>query len=104
VCIACSYYAVFTAMWLALGDPPQGRWEHGGIVKPFAAGQWRNPPEPVARAMIMSIRRLYTDRLDAHYRAVQLTSIESETSVTTATRVLHLVAEARGLSSEGILL
>ena len=66
VCVACSCYAVFTAMWIALGDPPKGRWEHGGIVKPFASGQWRNPPAPVAREVIMSIRSLYTDRLDAH--------------------------------------
>ena len=104
VCGACSYYAGFTARWIALGDPPQGRWEHGVIVKPFAAGQWRNPPVPVAREVILSIRRLYTDRLDAHYRAVQLTSLESATSVTTARRVLRLVADARGLSSEGIIL
>ena len=49
VCVACSYYAVFTSMWIALGDPPKGRWEHGGLVKPFASGQWRHPPEPVER-------------------------------------------------------
>ena len=39
VSVACSYYAVFTAMWVTLGEPPQGRWAHGGIVKLFAAGQ-----------------------------------------------------------------
>ena len=32
VSVACSYYAVFTAIWVALGDPPKGYWEHGGIV------------------------------------------------------------------------
>ena len=39
VSVVCSYYAVFTAMWVALGDPPGGRWEHGGIVERFALGQ-----------------------------------------------------------------
>ena len=24
VSVACSYYAVFTAIWVALGDPPRG--------------------------------------------------------------------------------
>ena len=52
VSVACSYYAVFTAMWVALGDPPKGHWEHRGIVKPFAAGQWRNPPAAVERGII----------------------------------------------------
>jgi uncharacterized protein (UPF0332 family) len=97
VSVACSYYAVFTAMWVALGDPPKGRWEHGGIVKPFAAGQWRNPPAPVERDMIRSIRSLYTDRREADYGVVQFTSVESTASVTTARQVLSLVADALGL-------
>lgn len=27
-----SYYVAYTAMWLALGDPPRTRWQHEGIV------------------------------------------------------------------------
>lgn len=103
VSVACSYYAVFTAMWVALGDPPKGRWEHGGIVKLFAAGQWRNPPAPVERDMIRSIRSLYTDRREADYGAMPFTSVESTASVTTARQVLHLVAGAFGLSLGGII-
>ena len=102
VSVACSYYAVFTAMWVALGDPSKGHWEHRGIVKPFAAGQWRNPPTSVERDIIRSIRSLYTDRLEADYEAIRFTSIESAMSLTTARQVLPLVADALGLSLEGI--
>jgi uncharacterized protein (UPF0332 family) len=103
VSVACSYYAVFTAMWVALGDPPKGHWEHRGIVKPFATGQWRNPPAAVERDIIRSIRSLYIDRLEADYEAIRFTSIEGATGLTTARQVLHLVADALGLSLEGII-
>jgi uncharacterized protein (UPF0332 family) len=101
VSVACSYYAVFTAMWVALGDPPKGHWEHRGIVKPFAAGQWRNPPAAVERDIVRSIRSLYIDRLEADYEAIRFTSLESVTSLTTAREVLHLVADALRLSLGG---
>jgi uncharacterized protein (UPF0332 family) len=104
VSVACSYYAVFTAMWVALGDPPGERWEHRGISKPFAQGHWRTPLHPVERDAIRAIRRLYEDRLDADYRAVRLTQLESAAGLTTAQRILSLVAHARRLSLEGIIL
>jgi hypothetical protein len=72
VSVACSYYAVFTAMWVALGDPPKGSWEHGSIVDWFARGDWRTPPARMERELIQAIRWLYTDRVRAHYRAVRL--------------------------------
>lgn len=103
VSVACSYYAVFTAMWVALGDPPRGHWEHRGISKPFAQGDWRRPPRPVARDMIRAIRGLYEDRLAADYHGVRLTHDESSVGITTARRVLRLVADAHGLSSEGVI-
>jgi uncharacterized protein (UPF0332 family) len=101
VSVACSYYAVFTAMWVALGDPPRARWEHRGIIKPFAQGHWRTPPHPVERDVIRAIRRLYEDRLDADYRALRLTPVASTAGVITARRILRLVAEALGLSLGG---
>src|SRR5206468_10765123 len=58
VSVACSYYAVFTAMWVALGDPPGRRWEHGGIVERFAPGQWRTPPTPIERELTREFTRL----------------------------------------------
>lgn len=66
VSVACSYYAVFTAMWVALGDPPGRRWEHAGIVEHFAPGHWRTPPVPIERAMTRAIRALYKNRLAAN--------------------------------------
>jgi hypothetical protein len=103
VSVACSYYAVFTAMWVALGDPPKGYWEHRGISKPFALGDWHTPPRPVARDVVKAIRRLYEDRLDADYQAVRLTVLESTAGLTTAKQVLRLVAGARSLSLGGII-
>ena len=104
VSVPCSYYAVFTAMWVALGDPPGRRWEHSGIVERFAPGQWRTPPTPIERELTRGIRRLYADRLAANYRAVQLSSLESTASLTTARQVLRLVSGAYGLSQGGIIL
>jgi len=104
VSVVCSYYAVFTAMWVALGDPPGRRWEHGGIVERFALGQWRTPPTPIGRELTRGIRRLYADRLVANYRAVHLSSLESTASLTTARQVLRLVSDAYGLLQGGIIL
>lgn len=104
VSVTRSYYAVFIAMWLALDDPPKGRWEHGGIVEQFVYGQWRTPPMPVARDLTRAIRRLYADRVDADYGSVRLTSLESTTSLTTARQVVRLVADAFGFSLGGISL
>ena len=103
VSVACSYYAVFTAMWVAIGDPPEHRWEHGGIVEHFAPGQWRTPPTPIERELTRGIRRLYADRLAANYRAVQLSSVESTASLTTARQVLRLVSGVYGLLQGGII-
>jgi len=104
VSVTRSYYAVFMAMWVALGDPPKGRWEHGGIVEQFVHGQWRTPRMPVARELTRAIRRLYVDCVDADYGIVRLTSLESTTSLTTARQVVRLVADALSFSLGGISL
>jgi uncharacterized protein (UPF0332 family) len=101
VSVACSYYAVFTAMWVALGDPPKGSWEHRGISKPFARGDWRMPVHPVERQTMTAIRLLYEDRLRADYRGIRLSNEESDAGLLTARQVLRLVADACGLSHEG---
>jgi uncharacterized protein (UPF0332 family) len=103
VSVARSYYAVYTAMWVALGDPPKGHWEHRGISKPFAQGHWRTPTSPVERPIVTAIRVLYEDRLRADYRGVRLTHQGSETGLLTARQILRLVADAYGLSHEGSL-
>jgi uncharacterized protein (UPF0332 family) len=103
VSVTRSYYAVFQAMWVALDDPPKGYWAHTGISKPFALGHWRTPPRPVERDLVKAIRRLYEDRLDADYRAVRLTVVESTAGLTTGRQVLRLVASAHGLSLGGLI-
>jgi hypothetical protein len=104
VSVACSYYAVFTAMWVALGDPPKGYWEHGGIVDWFARGDWRVPAVPIARELIRAIRGVYTDRMQAQYRAVRLTAGDSAAGLQTARQVLRLLADTWKFSFGGIVL
>src|SRR5262249_40419007 len=102
VSVAYSYYAVFTAMWVAVGDPPKKKWSHRGLFQNFAPGGWRTPSVPLARSITTAIRNLYDARLQADYRAVHLTVAESSASLRTAYDVLVLVAAECGLSLGGI--
>ena len=102
VSVACSYYAVFTAMWVALGDPPRGQWSHGGILQHFAPGRWRQPQTPLDRTVTNAIRSLYNARLKAHYKAVRLTATDSAESLRMARQILQLVASVLGLPQGGI--
>ncbi|MDQ3829209.1 MAG: hypothetical protein M3361_07850 [Candidatus Tectomicrobia bacterium] len=102
VSVACSYYAVFTAMWVALGDPPRGKWEHGGIFRHFAWGYWQDPPAPLERPLTKAIRRAFNDRVKAHYKGVRLTRDESADNVITARQTLHRVAITFSLPQGGI--
>ena len=102
VSVACSYYAVFTAMWVALGDPSRGQWSHGGILQHFAPGRWRQPQTPLDSTLTNAIRSLYNARLKAHYKAVRLTATDSAESLTMARQILQLVATVLGLPQGGI--
>lgn len=102
--IACSYYAVYTAMWVALDSPPHGQWSHAGILQNFTPGHWRHPPVPLERTMTRGIRRLYNARLHAQYRGERPTSQESAQALNTADQVLQLVAQTFGLSHGGTAL
>jgi uncharacterized protein (UPF0332 family) len=97
VSVACSYYAVYTAMWVALGNPTQGKWLHGRIIQHFATGQWRRPPAPVDRMLTRAIRRLYSARLRAQYRGEAFTAPESIEGLRTTHQVIQIVAGAVGL-------
>ena len=103
VSIPCSYYAVYTAMWVALDDPPHGQWSHAGILQHFARGHWRHPPAPLDRALRQAIRRLYNARLHAQYMGERPTSQDSAEALRTADQVLRLVAGGCGLPHGGIL-
>ena len=102
VSVACSYYAVFTAMWVALGDPPRRQWSPGGIFQHFAPGRWRQPPRPLDRALTNAIRSLYSARVRAHYRGMPLSTADSTDSLVTARQVLQLVATTLGLPQGGM--
>lgn len=104
VSVGRSYYAVYTAMWIALDDPPRGQWSHPGILQHFAPGRWHQPPAPLDRALTRAIRRLYSARLRADYRGVQLTSVDSAAGLATARHILLLVAMAVGIPQGGITL
>jgi hypothetical protein len=101
VSVACSYYAVYTAMWVALGDPPHGQWSHAGIFQHFAPGQWRHPPAPLERTLTRAIRRLYIARVRAQYMGEGSTSQDSTPALNTADQVLQLVARTFGLAYGG---
>jgi uncharacterized protein (UPF0332 family) len=101
VSVACSYYAVYTAMWIALDDPPGGQWSHARILQHFAPGRWRHPSAPLARTLTRAIRQLYNARLHAQYRGERPTSQDSAEALSTARQVLQLVADTFGLSYGG---
>ena len=98
VSVACSYYAVYTAMWVALGDPRQGQWSHAGILQHFAPGQWRHPSAPLDRTLTRAIRRLYNAPVHAQYMGERLTNQDSAEGLGTARQVLQLVASTLGFS------
>jgi hypothetical protein len=56
VSVACSDYAVYTATWVALDNPPHGQWSQAGIMQQFAPGQWRHPPARPERATRAPVR------------------------------------------------
>ena len=84
-------------MWVALGDPPRGHWEHSGIVDWFARGDWCTPPARIEQELIRAIRRMYTDRARATYGVVRLQPFESTAHLATARRILQMIASALGL-------
>ena len=67
-----AYYAVYAAMWAYLGDPPRGRWTHGGIAVAFLQQLHIDfTEEDLApygyRTVRRRVERLYAQRLQADY-------------------------------------
>jgi uncharacterized protein (UPF0332 family) len=102
VSIGRSYYAVYTAMWVAVDEPPSGQWSHPGILQYFAPGRWCQPPAPIDRAWTRAIRRLYNARLRADYSGDRLVPHDSVAGLTTAREILLFVAQMLGLTVGGI--
>jgi hypothetical protein len=94
-CAGLAYYACFQAMWVALGDPPTGQWQHVGITRRFCHGQWAEPPIAPTRlaALYKGMLALYELRLDAHYRAHPVQSQQAQQGLQTATDVIQLVRQ-----------
>jgi uncharacterized protein (UPF0332 family) len=94
-CVGLAYYACFQAMWVALSDPPTGRWQHVGISRRFCHGQWTAPP--LAPTQLAGIYRrlmaLYELRLDAQYRALAVPLEQAQNGVQTALEVIQHVRQ-----------
>lgn len=98
--VANSYYAMYNAMWLAIGDPPGLYWRHDVIVPRFARGEWRTPPLPLERPARTIIHALHDVRGRSQYQAELMTWQESADAMMQAHFVLTLVAETCGFVLE----
>jgi uncharacterized protein (UPF0332 family) len=94
-----SYYAVYQAMWVAVGNPPTGRWRHHGLIHHFCWGQWTQPPSPVTRfaGYLRRLRALYDQRTDADYIALPISRAKAEDGLKLAKEILEIVAQEKGL-------
>ena len=85
-----AYYAVYQAMWAALGDPPRGsQWRHVGIINHFVRGYWFEPTHPrtgpgLLENLRFSLHRLYQFRVDADYDLIPINATSAEECVRTA--------------------
>jgi hypothetical protein len=92
-------------MWVALNDPPLGRWEHAGLMRTFCRGQWANPvllPTSLA-PLYKRLLTLYDLRLDADYRALLVTPEKAQEAVQTITELFRLIAQHTILEQENPL-
>jgi hypothetical protein len=81
------------AMWVALSDPPTGRWQHVGISRQFCHGQWAEPslaPTELA-GLYRRLMALYELRLDAQYRALAVPPEQAQHGIQTAFDVMEHV-------------
>ena len=94
-CVGLAYYACFQAMWVALSDPPTGRWQHVGISRRFCHGEWTDPP--LAPTQLAGLYRrllaLYELRLDAQYRALVVPLEQAQNGVQTALDLMQHVRQ-----------
>jgi uncharacterized protein (UPF0332 family) len=100
-----SYYACFQAMWVALGDPPLGRWEHGGVMRTFCRGQWADPvllPTSLA-PLYKKLLALYDLRLDADYRALPVTPEKAQEGVHTVAELFQVVTQHKALDKGNLI-
>jgi hypothetical protein len=96
-CVGLAYYACVQAMWAALGDPPLGQWQQGGITRRFCHGQWTTPPiDPASLSgLYRRLLALYELRRDAHYRAQAVPSQQARNALDTAMDAIQRVQQHR---------
>lgn len=94
-CAGLAYYACFQAMWVALSDPPTGRWQHVGISRQFCHGQWAEPPLAPTElpGLYRRLMALYELRLDAPYRALAVPLEQAQHGIQTAFDVMERVRQ-----------
>lgn len=94
-CVGLAYYACFQAMWVALSDPPTGRWQHVGIARRFCHGQWAEfslAPTQLA-GLYRRLMALYELRLDAQYRALAVPFEQARNGIQTTIDVMQCVRQ-----------
>lgn len=98
-CVSRCYYAVYQAMWAAVGDPAKKpRWEHFGIIQTFVRGNWFDPHAGtkgpgVFESQRFSLRRLYDLRLGADYRLNVISQQEAQWAVQIAREIITVAAQ-----------
>ena len=95
-----NYYATYQGMWVAVGDPPLGRWRHHGLMQHFCLGQWTELPSLLTRLVSyrQRLRTLYDYRTDADYTARAISQTEANDGLSLTKEILTLVARAKGLT------
>lgn len=93
-----AYYAVYAGMWAYLGDPPKGRWAHGGIAALFLqrlhADFAATELVPFGyRAIRKKVEDLYAQRLQADYDSGPMDKDEVSTAMDFATWVISLIRQ-----------
>jgi uncharacterized protein (UPF0332 family) len=89
-------------MWLAVGDPPRGRWQHEGLRQHFLLGHWQQGPAPLSRDVRKALATLYQYRLKADYHGRKVTAQEARGALATAEQVLRMVAVAFALPQRAL--
>ncbi len=64
------YFTVFTYMQAFIGEPPQGKWKHGAITKPFSKVCYEKGiyNRQTLREFISNYEELYTFRVYTDYK------------------------------------
>ena len=90
--ISRAYYAVFSAMYAYVGEPPRGRWEHPALRGIFVRmlGEAGTSTES-CRALRRRLRYLYDARIDADYSPVEFDEDTAVSALEIARDVIGLV-------------